>query len=152
MNFTGSNLNSCGCSKDTCPKAAPTYQQCNQVVQTCNVEDVPHYTNYHTHVVNNCVKRHINIPTYSTTSENVLINEYVEGQPVYQEPVYQQPILGQQPMTGMYQGQQAPYNQGQFINPGMYPNTGYPGNLPDGMTPNGYNPNMMPGGFNPFGM
>ncbi|MDE6947062.1 MAG: hypothetical protein K2P14_07765 [Anaeroplasmataceae bacterium] len=56
MNFTGSNFNSCGCGAEqgmSCPKAAPTFQQCNQVVQTCNVEDVPHYTNYHTHAVNN---------------------------------------------------------------------------------------------------
>lgn len=142
MNFQGSNVNpmgncampasgtSCGCG---CPTVAPTYQQCNQVVHTCNVQDVPHYTNYNTHIVNNCVKRHVNIPTYSTTSENVMVEEYVQGQP-------------------MYQGQQVPYNQGQFMNPGMYPNTGYLGNLPEGMTPNGYNPNMMPGGFYPFGM
>mgnify|MGYP001036139030 CR=1 FL=1 len=57
MNFTGSNYNSCGCGFNDqnfgCPKSAPTFQQCNQVVQTCNVEDVPHYTNYHTHVVLN---------------------------------------------------------------------------------------------------
>lgn len=56
MNFTGSNFNSCGCGAEqgmSCPKATPTFQQCNQVVQTCNVEDVPHYTNYHTHVVLN---------------------------------------------------------------------------------------------------
>ena len=32
------------------PVNVPTYQQCNQVVQTCNVQEVPHYTNYHTHV------------------------------------------------------------------------------------------------------
>ena len=55
MNFTGTNFNSCGCGgNDGCPSTTPaTYQQCNQVVQTCNVEDVPHYTNYHTHVVLN---------------------------------------------------------------------------------------------------
>lgn len=57
MNFTGSNFNSCGCKTNDsgcgCPTSVPTYQQCNQVVQTCNVEDVPHYTNYHTHAVNN---------------------------------------------------------------------------------------------------
>lgn len=39
----------CGCNSG-CQQALPTYQQCNQVVQTYNVEDVPHYTNYHTHV------------------------------------------------------------------------------------------------------
>ncbi|MCM1556732.1 MAG: hypothetical protein NC087_04280 [Anaeroplasma bactoclasticum] len=54
MNFTGTNYNSCGCGcNDGCPTTTPTYQQCNQVVQTCNVEDIPHYTNYHTHVVLN---------------------------------------------------------------------------------------------------
>ena len=42
----------CGCNSG-CPQAYPTYQQCNQVVQTANVQDVPHYTNYHTHAVNN---------------------------------------------------------------------------------------------------
>lgn len=42
----------CGCNSG-CQQALPTYQQCNQVVQTYNVEDVPHYTNYHTHAVNN---------------------------------------------------------------------------------------------------
>ena len=43
MNFTGTNFNSCGCGGNEptgCPTCAPTYQQCNQVVQTCNVEDV----------------------------------------------------------------------------------------------------------------
>lgn len=50
MNFLGSNVNQnyCGCNNE-CPNIAPTYQQCNQVVQTCNVENVPHYINYHTH-------------------------------------------------------------------------------------------------------
>ena len=107
MNFTGSNFNSCGCGAEqgmSCPKAAPTFQQCNQVVPTCNVEDVPQYTNYHTQVVNNCVKRHINIPTYSTSAENIMINEYVQGQPMYQQPVLY-PQFPQQPMMqGQYQG------------------------------------------------
>ena len=49
MNFSGS---SCGCGT-SCPTSVPTMQQCNQVVQTYNVEDVPHYVNYHTHAVNN---------------------------------------------------------------------------------------------------
>ncbi len=111
MNFTGSNVNSCGCGRKEIgygyPTNMPTYQQCNQVVQTCNVEDVPHYTNYHTHVVNNCVKRHINIPTYSTSAENVMINEYVQGQPMVQQPMmmYQQPMMYNQPVPqGQYQG------------------------------------------------
>ncbi len=50
MNFLGSNLNQncCGCNNG-CQNTLPTYQQCNQVVQTCNVEEVPHFINYHTH-------------------------------------------------------------------------------------------------------
>ncbi len=46
------NQGSCGCNSG-CPQSAPTSQQCNQVVQTCNVQDIPHYVNYHTHVVLN---------------------------------------------------------------------------------------------------
>ena len=38
----------CGCD-NACQQAVTTYQQCNQVVQTCNVQEVPHYTCYHTH-------------------------------------------------------------------------------------------------------
>lgn len=89
------NEGSCGCG---CSQGCPTCQQCNQVVQTCNVQDVPHYINYHTHVVNNCIKRHINIPTYSTSTENVYYDEYVQGQPIYQQPVMvqQQPMYMQQ--------------------------------------------------------
>ena len=37
--------------------------------------------------MNNCIKRHIHIPTYSTSSENVYLDEYVQGQPMYQQPV-----------------------------------------------------------------
>ena len=90
MNYLGSNVNQnpCGCNSG-CPTTMPTYQQCNQVVQTCNVEEVPHYINYHTHIVNNCIKRHVNIPTYSTSGENVMINEYVQGMPM---PMYNQYI------------------------------------------------------------
>lgn len=53
MFFQGQMMNqndgSCGCTQG-CPMAVPTCQQCNQVVQTCNVQDIPHYINYHTHV------------------------------------------------------------------------------------------------------
>ncbi len=52
MFFQGQMMNqnegSCGCNQG-CPSSVPTCQQCNQVVQTCNVQDVPHYINYHTH-------------------------------------------------------------------------------------------------------
>lgn len=78
-NTTCQNMNSYnygqnyGCG---CPTSYPTYDCCNNVVETCNVEQIPHYVNYHTHVVNNCIKRHINVPTYSTSSEVRIINEY----------------------------------------------------------------------------
>lgn len=109
MFYQGQMMNqydgSCGCNQG-CLSAVPTCQQCNQVVQTCNVQDVPHYINYHTHVVNNCIKRHINIPTYSTSTENVMIDEYVQGQPMFQQPMMaQQPVMYQQPLQqGQYQG------------------------------------------------
>ncbi len=96
----------CGCTNGGCQISMPTYSSCNQVVQTCNVQDVPHYVNYNTHIVNNCIKRHINIPTYSTTSENVYVDEYVQAQPMYQQPMFQQPMY-QQPMMyspNQYQG------------------------------------------------
>jgi hypothetical protein len=48
MFYQGQMNNQCGCNQ-TCPQASPTYQQCNQVVQTCNVQDVPHVINHHTH-------------------------------------------------------------------------------------------------------
>ena len=48
MFYQTKSNNTCGCEMGY-PVAIPSYQQCNQVVQTCNVEDIPHYTNYHTH-------------------------------------------------------------------------------------------------------
>ena len=99
MNFIGSKQDSCGCQ---CPTMAPTYQQCNQVVQTYNYEDIPHYINYHTHIVNNCVKRHVNVPTCSASTENVVINEYVPTPQMMPSYIPQQPYpYGQ--MT-QYQG------------------------------------------------
>lgn len=80
---------SCGCG---CPTATPTYQNCNQVVNKCYVQDVPHYINYNTHVVNNCVKRHYTVPTYTQTQETVYSEEYVNQPPVGT------PIMGAQPM------------------------------------------------------
>lgn len=65
----------CGCNP--CPTALPTEMFCNQVVQQCFVEEVPHIINYNTHVVNNCVKKHVTIPRYTQTEETVLIDEYV---------------------------------------------------------------------------
>lgn len=52
---------------------------CNQVVeQTCAV-DMPYYVNYNTHVVNNVVRRHIQIPVYSQTQETVYFDEWQQG-------------------------------------------------------------------------
>lgn len=67
--------NNCGC----CNKM----EGYNQVVNTCNVEMIPHYTNYHTTHVNNCIKRHVNIPVFTESYETVVTNEYVEGNPIY---------------------------------------------------------------------
>ena len=94
----------CGC-ENACQQAVPTYQQCNQIVQTCNVQEVPHYTCYHTHVINNCIKKHINIPVYSQSSENVYLDQYVEGMPIYQQPV----MYNQNMMNG-----QMAYNPNQY--------------------------------------
>ncbi|UKI49175.1 MAG: hypothetical protein L6U99_10475 [Clostridium sp.] len=38
----------------------------NQVINKCFVSDVPHYVNYNTHVVNNCIKKAL----YSTNLFN----------------------------------------------------------------------------------
>ena len=136
MNPSGS---SCGCN-DSCPIAAPTATQCNQVLQTCNVQEVPHYTCYHTHVVNNCIKKHINIPVYSQSSENVLIDEYVQGQPIYQQPVMYNQNMMNQPMA---------YNQGQYqgnLQTEPLQNTNNYQNMANQMNPFQQMPNMM----NPF--
>ena len=144
MNFIGSNTG-CGCK---CPTAQPTYEQCKQIVQTCNVEEIPHYINYHTHIVNNHVKKHINVPTYSMSEENIILNEYPIAQvaPIpympYQTgtcgqttmPYQQQMVQGQ---MAQYQGNvgtepmpfqtptQAPYNYGLPQYPGMNIPFGY---------------------------
>ncbi|MGM9969300.1 MAG: hypothetical protein ACI35S_02775, partial [Anaeroplasma sp.] len=74
------------------------------------------------HVINNCIKRHINIPTYSASTENVYINEYVAAGPMYQQPyMYNQPqTMYQQPyVQGQYQGNVAVegVSQNQYFNP-----------------------------------
>ena len=52
---------------------------CNQVVeQTCAV-DMPYYVNYNTHMVNNVVRRHIQIPVYTQTQETVYFDEWQTG-------------------------------------------------------------------------
>lgn len=85
------NSRSCGCQ----PQPEMYY---NNVVKKCFVEEVPHVVNYNTHVVNECVKKHITIPKYTTTEETLFIDEYQTMQ--YQMP-YQQPIVEPYPMQQM---------------------------------------------------
>lgn len=106
MNFMGNNSGTCGCK---CPTVPPTYQQCYQVVQTCNVEEVPHMINYHTHMVNNCIKKHVNIPTYTVSEESVLFNEYPQAQMPIPYMQYQQPGSCGQTMNPYMQYQQPMY-------------------------------------------
>ena len=123
MNFMGQNYGSNGCGCQT----QPTFEQCKQVVQTCNVEEVPHYINYHTHVVNNIVKKHVNIPTYSMSEENILI-EYPPAQAMpmgyMPQPIQNCQGTYQQPMYA----NQMPQYQG---NVGTEPMPGY--GMPQGM-------------------
>ena len=73
----------------------------------------------HPHIVNNCIKRHIAIPTYSSSSENVYIDEYVQGQPILNQPyLYNQPM-----MVNQYQGNVGTEGFVQGVNPyGQMPN------------------------------
>ena len=72
----------------------------------------------HPHLVNNCIKRHINIPTYSASQETVVQEQYVEGMPMYN----QAPTMG----MGMYGQNPTSTNQGmcgcnqQTMNPMQY--------------------------------
>ena len=45
------------------------YQCCNQVEESCQYVDVPHYVNYHTHNIMNIYKRHYIVPTCSQSCE-----------------------------------------------------------------------------------
>lgn len=65
----------CGCN-NMMPQVLPS---CNQVVQKCFVEDMPYYVGYNTHVVNNVVRRHIQIPVYSQSQETVYFDEWQNG-------------------------------------------------------------------------
>lgn len=64
----------CGCGCQPAPMMPEVC--CNNVVKKCFVEEVPHVVNYNTHVVNECVKKHITVPKYTTTEETVYIDEY----------------------------------------------------------------------------
>ena len=57
----------------------PVLPGCNQVVQKCFVEEMPYYVGYNTHVVNNVVRRHIQIPVYSQSQETVYMDEWQTG-------------------------------------------------------------------------
>ena len=62
----------------------PQYQTnaqsgCNQVVQNSFVEEMPYYVNYHTHVVNNVIRKHIQIPVYSQSQQTVYFDEWQQG-------------------------------------------------------------------------
>jgi hypothetical protein len=52
---------------------------CNQVVQKQFVEEMPYYVDYHTHIVNNVVRKHIQIPVYSQSQETVYFDEWQMG-------------------------------------------------------------------------
>lgn len=82
-----SNMNSgCCCKKpnDSC-----------KIINKCFLEEIPQYYNCHTHVVNNCIKRHINIPVYSQDEETVIHNQCVNGNPMYTQNMNQQPFFNQ---------------------------------------------------------
>ena len=71
----------CGSGMNTMPMMNQQFMQpgCNQVLeQTCAV-DMPYYVNYNTHVVNNVVRRHIQIPVYSQTQQTVYFDEWQTG-------------------------------------------------------------------------
>ena len=40
---------------------------------------MPYYVGYNTHVVNNVVRRHIQIPVYSQSQETVYFDEWQNG-------------------------------------------------------------------------
>ena len=56
------------------------------------------------HVVNNCIKRHINIPTYSTSAETVYVDEYVQATPMYQQPMMYNQGMPMNYSPNQYQG------------------------------------------------
>ena len=61
---------------------APGYMTqggCGQVLQQTCAVDMPYYVNYNTHVVNNVVRRHIQIPVYTQTQQTVYFDEWQTG-------------------------------------------------------------------------
>lgn len=53
-----------------------TYDNCNYINEQCQVVDVPHYVNYHTHNIMNICRKHVMVPTYSESSEVRVFDDY----------------------------------------------------------------------------
>lgn len=107
-----------------CQNPGPTYQCQNQVVNRCNVVEIPHYINYHTQIVNNCIRRHINVPTYSQSEEVRYIDEYVNGPMNYN--------------TYMNNPNPGVFEEAQSSNSNI--NMNQTTNMNTNMNPNGFNP------------
>ncbi len=163
MNFNGNFMptcdgmntmnhgNNCGCGCCQLPAACPTYTCCNNTVNKCTVQDFPHYSNYHTNVVNTHIRRHVNIPQYTTTETEQFVDQFVQEQPVYYPTQYiAQPMPQPMPMpypmntvpfdqtnTVPFITQGVPFNQmGTNTVPFNQPNVPYTGNVPfTGTTP-----------------
>ena len=69
----------CGCGGQMPFMGGYNQQSFGQVVQQTCAVDMPYYVNYNTHVVNNVVRRHIQIPVYTQTQETVYIDEWQTG-------------------------------------------------------------------------
>ncbi len=105
------------------------YPGFNNVFQTCEYEDIPNYVNYHTHMINNQIKRHVNIPTFSNSCETRVFHEYDPMMQFmnigpscggYNQPMYanQEFMNNQQPSFMNPSNNQPFYNQ-QMSNEGM---------------------------------
>ena len=62
-----------------CGMPAYNQQGYGQVVQQTCAIDIPYHVNYNTHVVNNVVRRHIQIPVYTQTQQTVYFDEWQTG-------------------------------------------------------------------------
>lgn len=52
------------------------YPMFNCNLETCAVEEIPNYVNFHTHTIHNQIKRHVNVPVYSNSCETRVIHEF----------------------------------------------------------------------------
>jgi hypothetical protein len=68
-----------GAMQGGCMSQQAMQPACSQVVQQTCAVDMPYYVNYNTHVVNNVVRRHIQIPVYSQTQETIYFDEWQAG-------------------------------------------------------------------------